>query len=144
MQKRRFFSLFLLVVVFQACGGEKPPPRAPAAEPAEQRAEIPPADPDAHPLCGRPIRSPDEVWPRIDEWYNYKVSPRDKVKVLANLNEKSYEGGDMGDHPIIWCLEYDGGRAWYTGLGHTHEVFQEPLFREHLLGGLMWAAGAVE
>lgn len=85
-----------------------------------------------------------EVWQRTDEWYDFKENPREKVHVLASLNEKSYEGGEMGDHPIIWYQEYDGGRAWYTGLGHTHEVFQDPVFLEHLLGGLMWAAGVTE
>ena len=36
---------------------------------------------------------------------------------------------------------YDGGRAWYTALGHTREAYAEPLFREHLLGGIRFAAG---
>ena len=85
-----------------------------------------------------------DIWQRTDEWYNFVKNPRAKVHVLASLNEKSYEGGDMGDHPIIWYRMYDGGRAWYTGLGHTSEEFQDPVFLEHLLGGLIWAAGVIE
>jgi len=86
-----------------------------------------------------------ERWPRHDEWYNYKSNPRDQVHVLATLDETSYEGGTMGgDHPIAWCHEFDGGRAWYTGGGHTKESFSEPDFLRHILGGIRWAAGVAE
>ncbi len=85
-------------------------------------------------------------WIRTDEWYNYQADPRGKVHVLAALDEKSYQPGDgaMGhDHPISWCHDYSGGRAWYTGMGHTAETFSEPEFLEHLLGGIQTAAGVV-
>ena len=45
------------------------------------------------------------------------------------------------DHPIAWCHEYDGGRAWYTALGHTAESWAEPAFLQHVLGGIRTAAG---
>jgi Trehalose utilisation len=49
----------------------------------------------------------------------------------------------MGEsHPLAWRHEYDGGRAWYTAMGHTTESYAEPLFRSHILGGIMWAANA--
>lgn len=84
-------------------------------------------------------------WTHFDEWYNYRSNPRGHVHVLATIQEKSYEGGDMGhDHPIAWAHEFDGGRAWYTGLGHTKEVYADSLFQQHLLGGIEWAAGQVE
>ena len=47
------------------------------------------------------------------------------------------------DHPIAWCHNYDGGRAWYTGGGHTSESYGESRFRRHLLGGIKWAANLV-
>ena len=62
------------------------------------------------------------------------------------LDETTYApgGSAMGtDHPIAWCHYYQGGRAWYTGMGHTDESYSDPAFREHLLGGILWAAGAV-
>lgn len=82
-------------------------------------------------------------WPRADEWYNYRTNPRDDgATVLAVLDEGSYQGGTMGtDHPITWYKYFDGGRSWYTGMGHTEETYQEPLFREHLAGGLRFALG---
>ncbi|UPT45743.1 ThuA domain-containing protein [Streptomyces sp. WAC00303] len=87
----------------------------------------------------------DEEWQRTDEWYNYGTNPRDKAKVLATLDETTYTGGNMkGDHPISWCQTYEGGRSFYTGLGHTKESYAEPAFRSHVLGGLRYATGQVK
>lgn len=81
------------------------------------------------------------VWSRTDEWYNFRLNPRGQVKVLAKLDEATYSGGLMGaDHPASWCQLYDSGRSWYTAGGHTKESFSEPLFRQHLLGGIQFAA----
>jgi type 1 glutamine amidotransferase len=83
-----------------------------------------------------------EAWVRTDEWYNFHANPRlHNVHVLAVLDETSYEGGKMGeDHPIAWHHTIGQGRAWYTAMGHTPESYAEPLFRQHLLGGILWAA----
>ena len=82
-------------------------------------------------------------WVRTDEWYNFSINPRPAVHVLATLDETSYSGGGNGfDHPTAWSHKYDGGRAWYTGGGHTSESYSEPLFLAHLLGGIQFAAGA--
>lgn len=86
-------------------------------------------------------------WIRTDEWYNFTANPREKVHVLATLDESTYNPGSgaMGDdHPIAWCSNYDGGRTWYTALGHSSEHYDEPLMREHILGGIQWAAGVAE
>jgi type 1 glutamine amidotransferase len=84
-----------------------------------------------------------QAWERTDEWYNYRSNPRDSVRVLATVDESTYGGGTMGaDHPIVWKHTRAGGPAWYTGGGHTKDNYTEPLFREHLLGGIEWAAGA--
>ncbi|AVH55429.1 MULTISPECIES: ThuA domain-containing protein [Streptomyces] len=86
-----------------------------------------------------------KAWDRTDEWYNYRSNPRDHAHVLASLDESSYTGGTMGgDHPIAWCQEYRGGRAFYTGGGHTKESYAEPAFRQHLLGGIRYAIGAAQ
>jgi type 1 glutamine amidotransferase len=47
----------------------------------------------------------------------------------------------MGDHPIAWYHEYDGGRSFYTGFGHAPESFEDKIFKSHLAGGIEWAAG---
>jgi len=82
------------------------------------------------------------LWVRTDEWYNFVSNPRGRVNVLMTIDESTYKGGTMGaDHPIAWYHEYDGGRAWYTALGHTSDSYYEPLFLAHLWGGIMYAAG---
>ncbi|MER6089834.1 ThuA domain-containing protein [Streptomyces bluensis] len=87
----------------------------------------------------------EATWNRTDEWYNYRSNPRERAHVLASLDESSYTGGTMnGDHPIAWCQEYQGGRAFYTGGGHTKESYAEPAFRQHLLGGIRWATGETQ
>lgn len=77
-------------------------------------------------------------WRHFDEWYNYKnINP--DTHVLIKLDETSYEGGKNGaNHPNTWYHEYDGGRAFYTGLGHTDEAYDEPAFRKLLLGAIEW------
>lgn len=80
-------------------------------------------------------------WIRADEWYVYRENPRGKVRVLATVDESTYQNGGMGaDHPIIWCHESLGGRAWYTGLGHTDESYSDPMFLRHLEQGMRWVA----
>jgi cytochrome c len=80
-------------------------------------------------------------WTRTDEWYNFKELNKE-VNVLIKVDEDSYEGGTLGDnHPIAWYHDYDGGRAFYTGLGHTEASYQDSLFLQHLLGGLQYAIG---
>jgi hypothetical protein len=84
-----------------------------------------------------------QPWVRRDEWYSFR-SVQDGLNILLNLDEDSYdlEGAPaMGDqHPVAWYRAFEGGRSWYTELGHTKEAYREPLFREHLLGGIQWAA----
>lgn len=77
----------------------------------------------------------------MDEWYDYRQNPRPHVKVLATVDESSYTGGVMGnDHPIIWCREFDGGRSWYTGLGHTIETWNDARFQMILRDAILWVA----
>ncbi|MFF0772339.1 ThuA domain-containing protein [Nonomuraea wenchangensis] len=82
------------------------------------------------------------TWSRTDEWYNYRTNPRPNVRVLQSLDEGSYSGGGMGDHPITWCHPQSAGRAFYTGLGHTQESYADPNFRALLLGGIRYTAKA--
>ena len=82
-----------------------------------------------------------DTWVREDEFYNYKYINPD-IHVLVDIDEKSYQGGENGDnHPMSWYHEYDGGRAWYTNMGHTEATYAEPLFIKHLTGGIKWAMG---
>jgi type 1 glutamine amidotransferase len=83
-------------------------------------------------------------WTRTDEWYNYRAAPSD-VEVLLRVDESSYRGGQMGaNHPVTWRHEFEGGRVWYTAMGHTACSYAEPAFLAHLLDGIRWAAGVGE
>ncbi|MDZ7692416.1 MAG: ThuA domain-containing protein [Balneolaceae bacterium] len=82
-----------------------------------------------------------EEWIRTDEWYNFR-NIQDHLNVLAYLDESTYEGGTNGDnHPIAWYHEAMGGRAWYTGGGHTSECYSNEAFRQHLVGGIKYVLG---
>jgi uncharacterized protein len=84
-----------------------------------------------------------------EEWYEYDA-PRTKLNYLLSVDEKTYkpyakwgpkEGKGMGNfHPIAWYHEYDGGRAFYTGLGHLPATFTDTNFLHHVYGGIYWAA----
>ena len=82
-----------------------------------------------------------DKWLKSDEWYNFKnINP--DINVLVTIDETTYEGGTNGpDHPISWYHEYDGGRAFYTEMGHTNETFTNPDFLKHLLGGINYTIG---
>ncbi|AOW09949.1 Crp/Fnr family transcriptional regulator [Flavobacterium gilvum] len=81
------------------------------------------------------------IWERKDEWYNFKDLNPD-VNVLLKIDESSYTGGKNGDnHPMAWYQNYGGGRMFYTALGHTNESYSDPLFLQHLLGGITYAMG---
>jgi type 1 glutamine amidotransferase len=109
-----------------------------AGHPAIQTAEIA-VESATHP-------STTHLPPRFsftDEWYNFRVDPRGPANVLLSIDETTYDPGPgaMGDHPIAWYRRIGKGRAWYTNLGHRIETYVELDFVQHLLGGIIWAAG---
>ncbi len=82
-----------------------------------------------------------DTWTRKDEWYNFK-NLNNSVTVLIKIDESSYKGGQNGtNHPMAWYHPFEGGRAFYTELGHTDESYAESLYLKHLLGGIEYALG---
>lgn len=89
-------------------------------------------------------------WYWTDEWYEYGEEKTKGMNYILTVDEKTFdpkvkwgprEGKGMGDfHPIAWYHNYDGGRSFYTGLGHLPLVFSDPVFLDHLYGGIYWAA----
>ena len=83
----------------------------------------------------------DDTWEIEDEWYNFKDF-KPYIKELLTLDEKSYKGGKNGKyHPITWHHEYEGGRSFYTGLGHRPETYHDERFIKLILGGIIYASG---
>lgn len=79
-----------------------------------------------------------------DEWYDIKDFNEDTSPLLM-IDRDSYTGAkDSGLQPIAWHHDYDGGRAFYTNLGHKKATFQDELFLSHVIGGLAYAIGASE
>ena len=86
----------------------------------------------------RPMRVGDDYSPRTTAG----------VHVLLTMDESTYaeddgSDGTDDDHPISWCQRYDGGRSWYTGMGHTQQSFQEAGFLSHIGAGIEIAAGVL-
>lgn len=101
-----------------------------------QLARVDVENPD-HPLA-KSLPASFEI---ADEWYDYR-DLYEFNKVILSVDEKTYVGGQHGDHhPITWYHDFDGGRSFYTGLGHTAETFSNPEFIKILLGGLRYAVG---
>jgi type 1 glutamine amidotransferase len=111
-----------------------------SGHPEIQQATLDVASPRDTSTAALPAR-----WTRTDEWYSWLSSPRaNGVHVLLSIDETTYQPREfaMGaDHPLAWWHDFDGGRAWYTQLGHTEESYAEPLFLGHLLGGIRYATG---
>ncbi len=83
-----------------------------------------------------------KVWKRFDELYNFKWIGTD-LHILITIDENSYTGGANGEfHPMSWYHEFDGGRAFYTALGHDNKSYEDPLYLQHILGGIKYALGA--
>ncbi|WP_182908023.1 ThuA domain-containing protein [Microbispora sp. H13382] len=88
----------------------------------------------------------------VDELYNWIGLPRQKTHVLQTLNEATYVGSigatagrvEGADHPISWCQNYDGGRAFTQALLHNWANTLDPLFQKNILEGVKWAAGQTE
>ncbi|HYD83170.1 MAG TPA: ThuA domain-containing protein [Opitutus sp.] len=85
-----------------------------------------------------------------EEWYEFGPPTSDQLKHLLVVDEKTYQpaadwgakkGDGMGDlHPVAWYQNYDGGRAFYTALGHLPASYRDANFLHHIYGGIYWAA----
>lgn len=105
------------------------------SHPAVQRALFV-KSPDAKWTDGLPDR-----WYHSEEIYNFQQVPSG-VQVIFTVDENSYQGGEHPEgHPVAWWREFDGGRSFYTAMGHRAESYSDPLFQRHILNGLVFALG---
>jgi hypothetical protein len=81
------------------------------------------------------------VWTVFDEIYEFKSFHRHKVHGLLTL-DKHPQTLAPGDYPVAWAKEVgQGGKVFYTSLGHREDVWTAALFQQHVLGGIRWALG---
>jgi uncharacterized protein len=92
-----------------------------------------------------------ERWLWTDEWYSFGETLTENQKVLVTVDGSTYNTGrTRGDdttvsgnnifYPISWYQEYDGGRSFYTALGHMPSLYKDKSFLDHIYGGIFWAA----
>ena len=89
-----------------------------------------------------------KLW--TDEWYEFSPEKTTGLNYILSVDESTYnpkvnwgakKGEGMGQmHPIAWYHDYDGGRAFYTGLGHMPSIYSEKVFLDHLYAGIVYAA----
>lgn len=93
------------------------------------------AHPAAAPLGGR--------FSVLDEIYRFKHNNRADVMMLLSLDRYPADGlpdaGQPADLPLAWARMHGRGRVFYTALGHREDVWQNPLYQQHVLGGIRWA-----
>jgi len=90
-----------------------------------------------------------ESWQWNDEFYYLDhLNPRIHVVLAGDLSKlkdpqrADFPGTIFGDvFPLAWCQQFDGGRQFYTALGHQIEHYDDPLFQQHVLGGIRWVLG---
>jgi len=90
----------------------------------------------------------NKLW--TDEWYEFGQENTSGLHYILSVDENSYnpkadwgpkKGIGMGKlHPISWYHDFDGGRAFYTALGHLPSIYSDQAFLNHLYAGIFWAA----
>lgn len=114
--------------------------------PEEQTAVLNVVD-KSHPAN---MHLPDK-WIWTDEWYSFTDPLTENQKILLTVDEATYDPDRTWDdenrrtamgkfHPIAWYQEYDGGRSFYTSMGHMAALYKDIWFLDHIYGGIYWAA----
>ena len=108
--------------------------------PWHQKIRVANEDPK-HP-AGKGFKDGDEI---TDEIYQFRPEPysRNKLHIILSVENGSIDvtKGKRADkdYAIAWCQEVEKGRCFYTSLGHRKDVWKDPRYQEHLIGGLRWA-----
>ncbi|OCF44643.1 hypothetical protein I317_01530 [Kwoniella heveanensis CBS 569] len=95
-------------------------------------------------------------WRFGEEVYYFTSDPRDNGAVVLlsvdenSYNNEGYQSSNGNPHPIAWYIDppktsqplaegiSKGGRVFYTALGHSNETWQDDIFMEHVVSGLIW------
>ena len=95
------------------------------------------------PNCKHPsVQHYKATFDKFDEWYNFRKPVASYVNVVLSIDENSYQGNRMGTyHPISWYHVFQGGRVFYTAMGHDEASYSNADFLKHLQEGIRWALG---
>lgn len=113
--------------------------------PMLQTAVVDVVDPGFPAAYGLPRR-----WIWSDEWYEMANPYKVAIHPVLNVDETSYDPtriwpgqvatGSGKDHPVAWYQRYEQGRVFVTTLGHNVEMYRDPQYLAHLMGGIYWSA----
>lgn len=117
------------------------------AHPKIQTAEINVADKNFPATYHLP-----QTWVWSDEWYEFTPALSEDLNVILTVDETTYNPvfesqgksftGMGQNHPIAWYQEMGKGRMFYTALGHLEKAWSDPMFLQHIYGGIFWASKA--
>jgi len=109
----------------------------------EEHPKVQPAKLKIHSDANFPVLDTlPNPWTHTDEWYNFKKQPPKDANILTQIDEDAYEGGSMGsNHPMVWYREFDGGRSFYMGVGHTEQSYSNSNVLAILEAGIKYAIG---
>lgn len=86
-----------------------------------------------------------EVWNVKDEFYVMKeMNPTVRILMVSDFSSPDFnQSRNMPNtfgkvFPSVWCNNFDGGRQWFTSLGHDKSDYSNPIYVGHILGGLKW------
>jgi type 1 glutamine amidotransferase len=88
------------------------------------------------------------MWPAEfsfkEETYQYKNYDMSAVRVLISLNMEKTALKQPRLVPVSWVRDYEQGRLFYTNLGHNEATWKNPVYQQHLLAGIKWAAKLID
>jgi type 1 glutamine amidotransferase len=91
-----------------------------------------------------------KTWKNIDEWYIYYTQPEgvnilysiDGDKIIPDGNmlwikDKNFGMGKV--HPVAWYKEVGKGKTFFTSMGHSKDVWNNPNFVKLIEQGINWS-----
>jgi type 1 glutamine amidotransferase len=82
-----------------------------------------------------------KLW--TDEYYEFGPEKVSGLNYILSVDESTYSpkaGSDAHMHPLAWYHSFDGGRSFYTALGHLPAIYSDAAFLDHVYAGILWAA----
>ena len=77
-------------------------------------------------------------------YFMTEINPTVRILMVSDFSSPDYKSdkpmpttfGKL--FPCVWCNDFDGGRQWFSALGHAPADYSDPNYVAHILGGLKW------
>jgi sialate O-acetylesterase len=83
---------------------------------------------------------PAEFKHTTDELYQNSVMVPGSIVLATAYSDPKKPRGTGKDEPVIWVNTYGQGRVYENVLGHSVEAMSDPIFRDWMRRGVIWAA----